>query len=302
MLDITLLGSGGMLPTKERWLTSCMISCEGSSIITDCGEGTQIAIKQAGCRLSTTDLICITHFHADHISGLPGLMLSLGNEGRTEPVVIAGPPGLERIVSSLLVIAPNLPFEVQIMELCELKPFYSGLLEVVPFRARHSVSCFGYSFILHRKGKFDPNRAKAAGIPLKYWSALQKGQTITDGDDIFTPDMVLGESRKGLKVTYCTDSRPVRSITENAEGADLLICEGLYYLPEKLPRAKKTGHMLYSEAAQIASDAGVRRLWLTHYSPAVEHPEEGLSFAKSIFPPAECGYDGKHIDLQYDNE
>ena len=301
MLDVTLLGSGGMLPTKERWLTSCLLSCEGSGIIIDCGEGTQIAVKEAGCRLTTTDLICITHFHADHISGLPGLLLSLGNEGRTAPITIAGPPGLAGIVKSLCVIAPNLPFEVRIKELYSFEPFNSGMLKVTPFQARHSINCYGYSIVLPRRGKFDPRRAREANIPLKYWSHLQNGQTIQEDGKIFTPDMVMGEDRKGLKVTYCTDSRPVRSITENAADADLLICEGLYYLPEKLARAKKTGHMLYSEAAQIALEAGVRRLWLTHFSPAVEYPEEGLAYAKDIFPEAECGYDGKHIDLCYDN-
>ena len=205
------------------------------------------------------------------------------------------------MVRSLCIIAPNLPFEVRVKELSELQPFMSGMLQVVPFQARHSINCYGYSVLLPRKGKFNPQRAKAAEIPLKYWSHLQNGQTVQDGGKIYTPDMVMGESRRGLKVTYCTDSRPVRAITENAENADLLICEGLYYLPEKLTRAKKTGHMLYSEAAQIASDAKVRRLWLTHFSPAVEYPEEGISYAAAIFPEVECGYDGKHINLCYDN-
>lgn len=301
MLDITLLGTGGMLPLKNRWLTSCIISCEGKSILIDCGEGTQIALKNTKCRMKPIDLICITHFHADHLSGLPGFLLSMGNEGRTDPVMIAGPKGLEDIVRSLCVIAPNLPFEISFMELCELKEFQLAKLNITPFRAEHSIECLGYTFLLPRSGKFDPVLARKNNVPVSLWSRLQKGETVTEGGRSYTPDMVMGKSRKGLKVTYCTDSRPTKNIADHAKGSDLFICEGLYYDPGKLARAKKTGHMLYSEAAELAGSAQVKRLWLTHYSPAVEFPEEGLSAAKEIFPDAECGFDGKNIVLSFEN-
>lgn len=302
MLDVTLLGCGGMLPMKERWLTSCLISCQGHSILIDCGEGTQIALKYAEKKTKPVDLICITHFHADHISGLTGFLLSMGNEGRTDPVVIAGPPGIEKTVKCLLVIAPNLPFEVICKEVTPSIPFQSGLLTVTPFEAKHSLRCFGYSVELNRKAKFSTEKAKSNSVPMCIWSQLQKdGEVSYDGKKYFYSDVSEGK-RKGLKVTYCTDSRPADTISQFAKGSDLFICEGLYYDPEKFDRALKTKHMMFEEAARLAKNAEVSRLWLTHFSPAVQTPEEGLEFAKKIFPPSECGYDGRNIVLTFDDD
>lgn len=301
MLEITLLGCGGMLPMKERWLTSCLVSCQGHSILIDCGEGTQIALKHAGRRTIPVDLICITHFHADHISGLPGFLLSMGNEGRTEPVAIVGPPGIEKIVKSLCIIAPNLPFEVRCIEAEPGFSFMNDILTITPFEAKHSVRCFGYSIELHRKAEFSPRKAKENSVPVKIWSQLQrKGEAEFEGR-YYTYDMVSEGERKGLKFTYCTDSRPSDTIVHYAKNSDLLICEGLYYAPEKLDRALKTKHMMYSEAADVAKQGNVKRLWLTHFSPAVQNPEEGIGYAKNIFSAAECGFDGKSIDLLFED-
>lgn len=300
MLDITLLGTGGMLPLKNRWLTSCLVSCEGHSVLIDCGEGTQIAVKCAGKKTKNVDMICITHFHADHISGLPGFLLSLGNEGRTEPVTILGPKGLNHIVKSLCVIAPCLTFDLNIREIPKTTNIKCGNLYINPFHAEHGIDCYGYSIELKRNGKFDPAKAKLNNVPVAVWSALQKNDSIEYQGNLYTSDMVLGESRKGIKFTYCTDSRPTKIIAQNAENSDLFICEGLYSQPEKLARAVETNHMIYSEAAQLAKTANVKKLWLTHYSPALTDPEEGIEFARNIFPDAECGFDGKNIDLCYD--
>ena len=301
MLRVTLPGTGGMMPTKERWLSTCIISCEGHSILIDCGEGTQVAVKFAGCRIKPVDLICITHFHADHISGLPGFLLSLGNEGRVEPLTIAGPKGIKRIVKSLCVIAPALPFEIRFRELTEPEPFEEAGFTVTPFKVRHRVECLGYSFYLPRIGKFNVEKARALSIPQNLWNPLQKTGQVMYNDKLYTYDMVSDGDREGIKVTYCTDTRPVNSIIENAKNSDLFICEGLYYSPDKLERAKLTGHMLYEEAAELAVKASVKRLWLTHFSPAVEFPEEGISAAADIFENAECGFDGKTIDLVFND-
>ncbi len=300
MLEVTLLGCGGMLPMKDRWLTSCLISCQGHSILVDCGEGTQIALKCAKRKTKPIDLICITHFHADHISGLPGFLLSMGNEGREEPVTIAGPAGIERIVNNLCVIAPNLPFDIKFTEISEPHPFKSELLTVTPFEAAHSVRCLGYSFVLERKGKFLPEKARKNGVPMCIWSELQKEGSAVYNEKIYTYDDVSEGTRKGIKLTYCTDSRPINNIAAYARNADLLICEGLYYEPEKINRAIKTGHMIYSEAAGIAEKANVKKLWLTHFSPAVTDPEAGIGYAKKIFPTTECGFDGKYIDINFE--
>lgn len=300
MVEVTLLGCGGMLPTKERWLTSCLISCQGHSILVDCGEGTQIALKCAGKKVKPIDLICITHFHADHISGLPGLLLSMGNEGREEPVTIAGPTGIVRTVQSLCVIAPNLPFEIKFVEMKQPETFNSVLLTVTPFELRHSIRCFGYSFTLPRIGKFNTEKAIRNGVPMCIWSRLQKNGKVEYENRLYDYSEVSDEPRKGLKVTYCTDSRPVENIAVHAENSDLFICEGLYYEPEKIERAKKTGHMLYSEAARLAKKANVKEMWLTHFSPAVTEPETGIDYARDIFPNTECGTDGKSIDLVFE--
>ncbi len=299
MLNVTMLGTGGMMPLKNRWLTSCIINSEGHSILVDCGEGTQIALKNTDCRLKPIDMICITHFHADHISGLPGFLLSMGNEGREEPVTIIGPKGIEQTVRSICVIAPNLPFEIKFAEAVGKNDLRCGSIEIVPFEVKHSTECVGYSFILPRRGKFNVEKAKMNDVPMKIWNSLQKYGEVEFEGKLYTYDMVSDGERHGIKVTYCTDTRPTGNIVKYAEHSDLFICEGLYYEPEKLDRAKKTGHMLYSEAAKLALKSGVKEMWLTHYSPAVTEPEAGIEQAKDIFPNTKCGYDGKTVTIPF---
>lgn len=301
MLRVTLPGTGGTMPRKDRWLSCCMLSLNGKSVLVDCGEGTQLALKFAGCKANTIDTICITHFHADHIAGLPGLLLTMSGESRTAPVTMIGPPGLNRCVRSLCVVAPNLPFEVRCVEFHngDILP-EKGKLTIKPFPVRHSIPTLGYSFSLRRSGVFEPQRAKQNEVPLHLWKVLQREESAEWNGRLFTPDMVLGPERRGLKVTYTTDTRPVPRISEEAADADLLICEGMYGSDDKLPRAKESGHMLFSEAALLAAKANVRRLWLTHYSPSLDDPTEYLAAATDIFPDTECGFDGKTIDLSYD--
>ncbi len=288
------------MPLKNRWLSSCLLSENGHSVLIDCGEGTQIALKETGQRFKPIDLIAITHFHADHISGLPGLLLTMSNEGRTEPVMITGPEGLSRIVRSLCIIAPKLPFPLQCVEYHESLCLTVDRLTVQAFPVRHSIPCLGYRIDRKRSGKFDPEKARRNGVPLALWSRLQNNERIEQDGKVYTPDMVLGEARRGLRVVYSTDTRPVQAIVKQAENADLLICEGMFGEDEKLAHAKEKGHMLFSEAAALARKAAVRRLWLTHYSPSLTDPEEYLSHATDIFASAECGFDGKTIDLLFD--
>ena len=235
MLDVCLLGTGGMMPLPYRWLTSLMMRYNGKSILIDCGEGTQIAMRKKGWSPNPIDIICFTHFHADHISGLPGMLLTMGNAERTEPLLLIGPKGLNRVVSALRVIAPELPFEIICREIQgDREDFTFDGFTIRAFKVNHNVLCYGYSMSVSRGGRFDKERALAQGIPMKLWSRLQKGEEITEGDILYTPDMVLGSPRKGLKVTYCTDTRPTASIEENAVDSDLLILEGMYGEPDKL--------------------------------------------------------------------
>ena len=173
MLDVCLLGTGGMMPLPRRWLTSLMTRFGGSSLLIDCGEGTQIAINKKGWSFKSIDTICFTHFHADHISGLPGLLLAMANSDRREPLTLIGPKGLARVVNGLRVIASELPFEVRLQELGETEcTFERNGYVITAFRVRHSVICYGYSLEIRRGGKFDVERAKAAGIPLQFWNPL----------------------------------------------------------------------------------------------------------------------------------
>ncbi|MCM1283122.1 MAG: ribonuclease Z [Muribaculaceae bacterium] len=303
MLDVCLLGTAGMMPLPYRWLTSLMLRYNGSSLLIDCGEGTQIAIKEAGLSFKPIDILCVTHFHADHISGLPGLLLTMGNAERTEPLTIIGPRGLERVVSALRTIAPELPFPITCIELEEPDVYIEkNGYQIHAFRVKHNVICYGYSVEIARNGRFDVERAKAQKVPLSLWNPLQKGKTIEKDGIVYTPDMVLGPPRKGLKVTYCTDSRPTEAIVEAAEAADLFICEGMYAEKEKLAKAKQYKHMTFYEAADMAKRADVQELWLTHFSPSLVRGENYMPAVKKIFENAHLGRDGKSVELMFEDE
>lgn len=302
MLDVCLLGTGGMMPLPYRKLTALMTRYNGSNLLIDCGEGTQVGIKERGWSFNPIDVICFTHYHADHISGLPGLLLTMGNADRTEPVLMIGPKGLERVVNALRTIAPELPFEIQFYELSgrEETIEFNGY-KIHAFRVNHNVICYGYTLEIERAGKFDVTRAQAQGVEQKYWSLLQKGETVEVDGRILTPDMVLGPKRKGIKVTYCTDTRPTPIIAEYAKDADLFICEGMYAEKEKEAKAKQYKHMTFYEAAQIAADANVKELWLTHFSPSLVHAENYMPAVKKIFEESHLGKDGKTVELLFED-
>lgn len=303
MLDVCLLGCGGMMPLPRRWLTALMTRYNGSSLMIDCGEGTQVAIKEKGWSFKPIDVICFTHYHGDHISGLPGLLLTMGNADRTEPLTLVGPRGLERVVSALRVIAPELPFEIKFIEITKPEEVLElNGYRITAFRVNHNVTCYGYTLEILRQGKFSPDSASAHEIPLKFWNPLQKGHTVEDEGRIYTPDMVLGPPRKGIKLTYTTDTRPTESILRNAKGSDLFICEGMYGEDDKIEKAKGYKHMTFREAATLACDAEVGEMWLTHYSPSLVRPDDYMDTVREIFPKAWPGKDGKSVELNFEED
>ena len=161
MLDVCLLGTGGMMPLPYRWLTAMMARYNGKSILIDCGEGTQIAMKEKGWSPKPVDVICFTHYHADHISGLPGMLLTMGNAERTEPLLLIGPKGLTRVVNALRVIAPELPFTIECMEIEEKEQtFEFDGFSIQAFRVQHNVTCYGYTIQVNRAGRFDVEKAE----------------------------------------------------------------------------------------------------------------------------------------------
>lgn len=305
MIDVCLLGTGGMMPLPYRSLTSLMLRYNGSSLLVDCGEATQISVRRRGWSFNPIDVILITHFHADHISGLPGMLLAMGNADRTEPVTIVGPKGIEHVVRSLLVIAPRLPFEVKCIEL-DIEKDEEVLeligLRVKAFKVNHNMLCYGYSFELDRAGKFDAEAAKSLGLPVKFWSHLQARETIEFEGKSYTGDMVMGPARKGLKITYTTDTRPTDKIVEEATGADLFICEGMYgdNDAESISKAREKKHMTMQEAAEIAAKAEPGEMWLTHYSPSMIKPEQYEEGIQAIYPKAYVSKDRRTTTLKFE--
>lgn len=300
--DICLLGCGGMMPLPERFLSSLLYRHNGRMILIDCGEGTQVPIKLAGWGFKSIEAILITHYHADHVAGLPGLLLTIGNSGRTEPFYLYGPAGLKRVVESLLVIAPKLPFPLVLTELPGDRKFdfTVGETQVSSCAADHWLPCLAYALEIKRAGRFDTDRAKKQGIPVRLWKTLQSGESVTVNESVYTPDMVLGSPRKGLKIGYCTDTRPVDWFAGFFQGSDLLICEGLYGDNDLKQKANEKGHMIFSQAAQLAADSGSRELFLTHFSPALKDPEAFLPETLKIFGNTVIGCNLLKKELKYE--
>ena len=304
MLDICLLGTGGMMPLPGRYLTSLYVRVNGNGILIDCGEGTQIAMHRKGISAHNINTIFLTHFHADHVSGLPGMLLTMGNGDRTEPVTIIGPKGVDRIIAAVRTIAPELPFEVNTVEIKGPQDHFTiDGLEIDAFKVQHNLLCYGYAIELHRQGRFDAERAKEQGIPLKCWSLLQKGETVVAEDGrTFTPDMVLGPARKGLKVVYSTDTRPTESIEQFGKNADLMILEGMYGEDDKQEKARQYRHMTMREAANIARRTKPGELWLTHFSPSVVRPDVFADEIRKVFPATIFPKDGRSVTLRFAEE
>lgn len=303
MLDICLLGTGGMLPLPERYLTAMLARYNGRKLLIDCGEGTQVTMRMQGWGYKTLDVICFTHYHGDHVAGLPGLLLTINNTGRTEPLTIIGPPGLKKVVEGLTVISRDIGFELILMELTyESQSVQVGDFHISVMPVPHNIKCFAYTIENHRMPKFIVDKARKNEVPQKYWKKLQQGQEIKEGNKVYTPDMVLGEKRKGIKVSYATDCRPIEQLETFIKDADLFICEGMYTDDEYLAQVKKHKHMLASEAATLAKKGNVKELWLTHFSPALPSAYINIEGTKEIFENTIAGYDRMATTIDFSEE
>ena len=296
MIDVCLLGTGGMMPLPDRFLTSLYVRHEGSVLLIDCGEGTQTAIRRAGLRFKPIDSILLTHYHADHVSGLVGLLLTLGNEDRSEPLHLYGPAGLKKVISAFKVIVPELAYELILHEIEGGSCFSRAGLEVTALNANHGMPCLSYMLYLKRLGKFDPDKARRNEVPLTLWGKLQSGEALEG----FTPADVLGPGRKGIKLLYSTDTLPLDAVAEVGRDADLLVLEGMFGGSEKDERAFVTHHSTMNQSAELAKRANARQLWLTHYSPANPHPEEYEEEVRSIFPNTVISTDGQSTTLRFE--
>lgn len=291
MVDISLLGCGGGMPVPNRFLSSTLINYMGRKILIDSGEGTQVSMKILGTGFKAIDIICITHGHGDHIVGLPGLLATIGNSGRVDPLTIIGPVGIEEIIKGLRVIVPYLPYEIKIIENPRDTITLIENISISTLELDHSAPCLGYSFYIKRKPRFDLEAAMTNNVPKILWNKLQKGENIIHEGREYEPNMVLGKERRGIKFSLITDTRPIKEIIDFIKESDLLICEGTYGDDKDIEKAIKNKHMTFSEAAELARKGKVKELLLTHFSPAMNNPQEFIENARRIFENTILGED-----------
>jgi ribonuclease Z len=301
MIDVVLLGTGAMVPLPGRWLSSAMMRVGGSLILLDCGEGTQVAMRQRHWGFRKLDTICLSHLHADHVAGVPGLLHTLANAGKTDPLTILGPEGTIDVIRGLRTVAPYLPYDVIVHELVDGATVEGP--EGIAIRVAegfHRVPVLGYRFAVARAPRFDPERARALGVPVQQWSLLQRGERVIVGGREIAPGDVCGDARAGVSLGFVTDSRPIEAIRDLVCGVDLLISEATFGSDDDTGKAERRGHMTFREAATLARDAGVGHLWLTHFSAGMEHPEMWRDNAAEVFPEVTVGYAGLQGTLAFD--
>lgn len=300
MLDICMLGTCGMMPAPGRWLSCALLRCGATLTLFDCGEGTQIPWKMLGWGFRQLGAICLTHMHADHVAGLPGVLFMVAHAGRTEPLDIYGPAGTAYVVEGLRRIAPDLPFPVRIHELKGGEQFaLSGELQASCTSAAHGIPCLAYRVDLARRPAFQVEKANALGLPIQLWSHLQHGEEVTYNGQTIQPEQVLGEPRRGISMAFITDTRPTAALSALAHDVDLLICESMYDTLEDLPLAKVNAHMVAQELASIAKAAGAHQLLLTHFSPKINDTTQAEKMARHVFPNTRAARDGTVITLEY---
>jgi ribonuclease Z len=296
LIDVCLLGIGGMMPLPDRPLSACLLRSAGETILWDCGEGTQVSWRLSGWPFRPTGSILLSHLHADHTAGLPGILFQIAHAGRREPVTIYGPARTHEIVSHLFSIVGRTPYDLQVVELeggesLELP----GGMTLSTLLTQHQVPCLAYRLDLPRAPRFEPDRARALGVPMNDWSRLQRGETV----DGVRPEDVLGSPRPGLRVSLVTDTSYFDGLVPFVADSDLLVCESMYARDEQIERAAQRGHMTARQAARLAAAAGARSLWLTHFSPSVDDLDELGAVAREEFCKVEVGSPGLRTTLSF---
>jgi ribonuclease Z len=302
VLSVTFLGTGAACPTVDRNVAALAVQREGETILFDCGEGTQRQMMRYGVGFSFTEVF-FTHFHADHMLGITGLLRTMGLQDRTAPVTLYGPRGAQRILGAAMSLGiERNKFPIEIREIRAGDRLTRADYDIVVFETEHRADTVGFALAEHlRLGRFHPERALELGIPEgPLWGRLHRGETITlDDGRVIRPEDLVGERRHGRTVVYSGDTRPHLPLIEAARGADLLVHEATFG-GDELERARETGHSTAAEAARVAAEAGVRRLVLTHISPRYgRDAAELLAEARAIFPETIIARDGLTVDVPY---
>lgn len=299
MMDVCLLGNGGMMPLPHRPLSATVVRVGGETVLFDCGENTQVNWRISDFGFRQTGTILLSHVHADHVAGLPGILFQISFSGRTEPVTIYGPEWTPEVVKNLTSIVGRLPYELRVCQLDGGETFTIGDdMLVSTMLLTHRIPCIGYRIEVPRAPRFNPERARELGIPLEHWKTLQRGQPAGG----FDPAEVSGPPRRGLRLTLMTDTAYSESLATFAAGSDLLVCEAMFGPDEDRQRALERGHMTFTQAATIARDAAVHELWLTHFSPKIDNPESYLPAAQQVFPNTISGVPGLSTTLAFSDE
>lgn len=306
-MEAFVLGCSGMMPLPYRHLTSVLLRRDGDLFLFDGGEGTQVSLRRLNLKWKKINAIFVSHTHADHVTGLPGILMLSSQVDREEPLYIFGPPKIkEYIETSRKVLDMYINYPIIVQEITEPGVVYSGPdFYVRAFPLDHTKTCVGYTLEeLDRPGEFDPEAARSLGVPCgPLWGQLQKGFEVLNTEGIsIKPEQVMGQKRSGRKFSYVTDTLYLPSIAKEVQGSDLLICEGMFE-DALIDQAKEKKHMTASQAATIARDSNSKRMCLIHYSPRYTDKELPvlLEEAQRIYPNAELSRDRMHIEIPYED-
>ena len=305
MLTLTFLGTGAACPSVDRNVSSLAIAREGETMLFDCGEGTQRQMMRYGVGFSFREIF-FSHYHADHMLGVTGLLRTMGLQDRTAPVTLYGPRGAARVLGAAVSLGiERSKFPVDIVEVKPGDRLERDGYVLEAFPTEHRADTIGWALVEHeRLGRFDPARAAAMGVPEgPLWGKIHKGESVALPDGrVVSPAELVGAPRPGRRVVYSGDTRPCATLIEAARGADLLVHEATFAREER-ERAKETGHSTAAEAAAVAREAGVRRLVLTHISARyTRDAPELLEEARAVFPEVTVARDGLVVDVPYAHE
>lgn len=303
-MRVTFLGTAAARPTVHRNVSSLVVQREGELMMFDCGEGTQRQMMRFGTGFNLGDIF-FSHLHGDHFLGVIGLLRTMGLQDRREPIALWTPRGTEKVLRQAVDLGVDrVPFEVTIRGLEPGEQIDRGAYAIEAVRVAHKGRSLGYAIVERpRLGRFDPERARALGVPEgPLWGRLHRGETIEVEGRIVRPDEIVGPARPGRRVVYTGDTRPCRSVRDAAAGADLLIHEATFAMDEA-DRAHATGHSTARDAALLARDAGALRLALTHFSPRYADDPRALEReARAVFPETVAAFDGLTLEVPFRDE